>query len=289
MSDQDQMMPPAPVVPSNVLEVGMPERSDSVTVEGALIDYIPLAMYCGQANGCSGKVTTIDYPITGIMAPDGTVHQPKWSYDGDSGELLYIYMADPNSDLGVGTTVEQVLYWQLISQAWVAANEPHSKSIAVTSGISESETQSMSFSVGANIGFGASTSKMNGDLSASLTKSFSTTVTISESTTVTENFSFAAAATQQVCAVYQLMQAFQISPGPNLLQAVASVRTTQALFCSGKLIGPCHTLEVVMPVTCPEAGYMQLSGTDTSPQAKTVNIMSPDELKRLTEMLTAPC
>lgn len=284
MSEQDQLMPPQPVAPPNVVEVGMPDRSDSVTVEGALIDYIPVAIYCGCTDSCSGKLTSIGDDIIGIMAPDGTVHQPKWSFSGDSGELLYILMVDPDSEYGVGTTVEQILYWQRISQSWVPANAPHTTSVAVTSGISESDTESLSFSVGANIQFGASTSKMNADLSSSLTKSFSSTVTISESTTVTETFSFEATPAQQVVAVYQLVQDFQISPGPNLLQVLEAMQQMYAARCSGQAPGPCQTIEAVMPVTYPEATYLQTSGVDTTGSAAP-KLLSPAEIRRFAEMV----
>lgn len=269
-------LPPPPVVPPNVTDVGLPETSDSIYLDGSTLDYVPLAMFCEQSS-CSGKITSIEYPIMGIMTPDGNVEQPKWSYDGDYGDLLYILMLDPKSEQAQGTVILQELYWQRISQSFVPANTPHTTQIAVSSGISETEAEQLSFSVGANVGFN---SGITGSLSTDLSKSFSQSVTISTETTVTDSFPFNAQPTEQVTGVYQLMQTFSIQPGDNLVKALAAIQANQALMCSGQLpIKICQSIEAVMPFVYPSSTYLQIFGVD-SDTAELKATMSTEELVR---------
>lgn len=267
-------LPPPPVVPPNVTDVGLPETSDSIYDDGTTLDYVPLAMFCEQSE-CSGKITSIGPSILGIMTPEGNVEQPKWSYDGNYGDLLYILMLDPKSEEAQGTVIRQELYWQRISQSFVPPNTPHTTQIAVTSGISETEAEELSFSVGANVGFN---NTITGSLSADLSKSFSQSVTISEETTVTDEFPFNAQPTEQVTGVYQLMQTFYIEPGDNLVKAIAALQANQELMCSGKMgIKICQHVEAVMPFVYPSSTYLQIFGVD-SDSAQLKATMSTQQL-----------
>ena len=269
-------LPPQPVVPPNVTEVGLPSRSDSVFSDGSTLDYVPWAIYCQEAE-CSGKVTSIGDNIIGIMAPDGTVHQPKWSFDGNMGDLLYVLMVNPRSAAAQGTIIQLEEYWQLLTSSIVPADTPHTTTWTVTSGISQTQAETMSFSIGAQVGFNDG---ITGNLSTELSKSFSESVTVSEQQSISEEFPFNPQPQEQVCGIYQLMQTYSIIPGENLQKALMSVWANEALQCSGALpiSAPCKISKITMPFAYPANQLLQVWGVDTDTTALKAT-MSLDELK----------
>lgn len=269
-------LPPRPVVPPNVTETGLPSRSDSIFSDGSTLDYVPWAMYCEEAQ-CSGKITSVGSDIIGIMAPDGTVHQPKWSYDGNMGDLLFVMMINPRSETAKGTIIQLEQYWQLLTSSIVPANTPHTTTWTVTNGISQTEAETMSFSVGAQVGFNDG---ITGSLSSELSKSFSQSVTVSEEQSISEEFPFNAQPQEQVCGVYQLMQTYSVIPGENLNKTLMSFWANEALMCSGALpiSAPCKISKITMPFAYPANQFLQVWGVDSDTAALKAT-MSVDELK----------
>lgn len=269
-------LPPRPVVPPNVTETGLPSVSESILSDGSTLDYIPWAMYCQEAE-CSGKITSIGGDIIGIMAPDGSVHQPKWSYEGSMGDLLYVMMINPRSEAAKGTIVQMEEYWQLLTSSIVPANTPHTTTWTVTSGISQTQAETMSFSIGAQVGFN---DKITGNLSTELSRSFSESLTISEQESISEQFPFNPQPQEQVCGIYQLMQTYSVIPGENLQKTLMSIWANEALRCSDAvpISGPCKISKVTMPFVYPANQLLQVWGVDTDTAALKAT-MSMDELQ----------
>lgn len=270
-------MPPPPVVPPNVITVGLPFNSASVDVDGSTLDYLPLALYCNQSD-CSWEITDISYPLIGIMTTSGNVVQPKYKVNSNQGSLLFILMIDPQSDLVIGTSIRQTNYWERLTQSWVPAETPHTTTIAVTSGITETDGETMSFTIGAKVGFNQK--GILGELSASLTESFSSQVSITEQTTVTDQFQFPEKTVQQVDGVYQLIQAFTVYPGPNLTNYVTEMNEAYKQVCEQMHLF-CSTYKVEMPFTYPTPSYLQIVGTDATNVGVMKFPLSPDEIKAL--------
>lgn len=270
-------MPPLPVVPPDVTKVGLPSQSESVEDQGTTLDYLPLAIYCKQKR-CTWTIEKIKSPIMSIMTPSGKVVQPKHKVNGSYGGLLWIFMIDPKSSLGDGTYINQTRFWQRLTQSWIPANEPHVTRIAVTQGITETESQSLSFTVGAKIGFAKKV--INAELSASLTKSFGYSVSIHSESTVTDEFPFSAQPVEQVVGVYQLMERFMVYPGPNLANYVAGYNEHYRKICKSMKVF-CMSVAAELPMTYPTSSYLQIAGTNDPTQLVEQPMLSQQEIGEL--------
>ncbi|MGD2114526.1 MAG: hypothetical protein PVG07_05730 [Acidobacteriota bacterium] len=278
VGEAEGLMPPRPEVPPNVTEVGLPSESDSVENRGATLDYLPVAQFC-TATKCKWTITDINYPILSIMTPDGKVVQPDYEVEGNFDDLLDVLMMAPESDLGEGTRISQVRFWRRLTQAWVPADEPHVTRVSVTEGITETESQSLSFTVGAKVGFNK---VIFAELSAQLTESFGYSVSVSSEQTITEEFSFGEAPAEQVVGVYQLMERYVIYPGPNLANFVAAANEIYGQWCES-LGYMCQESAAELPFTYPASSYLQLAGTDDPSQPVERRMLSPREIRELAE------
>lgn len=269
-------LPPAPVIPPDVTRTGLPARSGTVEVDGAVIDYLPVSVYC-KANSCKWSVEVKGAPWLGIMTPDGK-HVRKYDCSGGNGQFLYAMMGDPKTSLGNGTVVRQSRYWKRLTQSVVPANTPHETSIAVTSGITETQGETMSFSVGASVGFDK---VIQAQLSTELSKSFSFEVAITNETTVTDTFSFPPLSVTQVDGVYQLVESFSVSPGPDYAAVVAEFNQAYGDIC--RQMGMfCSEYRAEVPFEYPGSTYLQVVGTDST--APAVRSFTPaSELRALIE------
>lgn len=265
------LIPPSPKVPPNVLRDGFPLRSETVNIEGRSLDYLPMASYCKRAK-CGGTITSIGSPCMGIMTLTGKTTLPKFNYQGDLNSLLFILMFDPNSILGEGTHINQTRYWQRVTQCWIPADESHITKIAVTEGITETESQALSFSVGAKVGFSAKV--INAELSAALTKSFSYSISIKSETTVSNEFPFGKKPAPQVVAVYQLIDEYVIYPGQNFANYIFEWNKDW-----NYVLGEEFTPE--MPMTYPTSSYLQISGMDDQSYIADQPMLSQEEIRML--------
>ena len=194
-------------------------------------------------------------------------------------------MIDPQSDLGIGTSIRQTIYWERITQSWVPAETPHTTTIAVTSGITETDGETLSFTLGAKVSFNKG---ILGELSSSLTKSFSSQVSITEQTTVTDQFQFPEKTVQQVDGVYQLTQTFTVYPGPNLTNYVTEMNDGYKQACELTHTF-CSTYKAEMPFAYPEPSYLQIAGTDATGAGVIKFPLSQDEIKALVKKSVPDC
>lgn len=262
----DNLMPPSPQVPSNVTEVGLPTMSASVDVYGTTLDYLPVAVYIKNCPVALEFGT--QYPMIGIMTPDGDVVQRYQTKVITPGSLSCVWMFDPKSELGIETSIRQKLYWNRVSQSLIPEKTPHTTSVSVTSGITETEGESLSFSIGAKVGF---SKVITADLSSTLTKSFSHQVSITNQTSVTEQFAFPEKPVKQVVGIYQVNQTFSIYAGANLANYVANLNAHPAL-------GSWYTFKAEMPFIYPGSSYLQVSGTDSPSALETKHMLSPEAI-----------
>ena len=269
-------LPPPPVIPPDVTRTGLPARSATVEVDGDVIDYLPVSVYC-KASGCSWTVEVTGAPWLGIMTPAGK-QVKKYDCSGSNGQFLYAMMGDPATNLGNGTVIRQTRYWKRLTQSVVPANTPHETSIAVTSGITQTQGETMSYSVGASVGFDK---VIQAQLSAELSKSFSFEIAITNETTVTDTFTFPALSVTQVDGVYQLVESFAVSPGPDYAAIVAEFNTAYGDIC--RRMGMfCSEYRAEVPFEYPASTYLQVVGTDRT-IATTRSFTPTDELRALIE------
>jgi hypothetical protein len=263
-------IPPHPVVPPDVTRVGLPDQSDSVVSDGNPLDYLPIAVFCNSSHCVLDA--KIGGPIFGIMTPSGE-ELSRYEARGGSGDLLYVLMAAPNSPLGAGTIVREKRYWQRLTQAFVPENTPHTFQLGLTEGITETESQTLSFTVGAKVAF---SKVIDAELSASLTRSFSYQVSISTQRTFTEIFNFPALATQQVDAVYQLMRSYEVVPGPNLANFVQQRNLGSQILCLFPIF--CVTNKAELPFSYPGTTFLQVAATN-KPGVRVDNpMLTPDQI-----------
>lgn len=210
----DSSLPPQPVIPIDPVENGLPSRSESKIFSGSLLDYLPVPCTC-ESQSCKPEMSGVKRPVVGLMDPQGIQHS-SGTFHALWNQLLFTLMLDPSTSTASGSVIQETDYWQLIAQDIVPANTTHQIQVAITNGVSQTDTTSFAYTVGIKIG--GSYQGITGELSASLTKSFTHAVTVSEQQTVTRTFTVDAAPYQQVVGIYQLMQAFAVIPGANLTQ-----------------------------------------------------------------------
>jgi hypothetical protein len=275
------VLPPKPIVPSNVSQTGLPKTSPTTQVDGAILDYLPIAAYCNATKGCNCNVNLGGAIPTAIL-PDGTIiTSSSFKTKGSNGQLLFTFMGDINSSVATGTVISQVLYWQLLSQSVTPANTPHSSEVSVTSGVTETQAESMSLSIGAKVGFN---STITAELSTELNQSFTQEVSISQATTLTQQFTFPALPEEQVDGVYQLMRSFSVSPGPNLTQFIAELQFQYNALC-GVFPTACLQFNGQFPFVYPDSVYLQVAGVDTTSTLDPERRLTAEEINELVRPL----
>jgi hypothetical protein len=224
-------LPPQPVVPSNPVETGLPQRSESITFNGALLNYLPVACTCVSVN-CKIDVKSINSPVVGLMDPQGVQHS-SGTFSAQWGELLYTVMIDPKSAVANSSFLLETDYWQLLFQDIVPPNQAYTISHSVTSGLSETNTTTFSYTEGIKVG--GSFAGATAEISAQLTQSFSRSITVSTQQTDTRTVPVTKGSYQQIVGLYQLMQTFAVLPAANLQQYVTALNKTfdqGSAFCS---------------------------------------------------------
>ena len=137
----------------------LPARSPSVSYEGALLDYLPLQVSCKGAE-CSATMNSGGATV-GFIDPAGREHS-SLDYTAHYNQLIATEMIDPTSAVAQGSTLIEEDYWELQFSVSLPANTPFETDRAVTSGITETDSTTFSYTIGASIS----------KLSASLTSSF---------------------------------------------------------------------------------------------------------------------
>lgn len=216
-------LPPHPVVPPNPVETGLPDDSSAITAQGDILDYLSLPVTCASEQ-CKGiTVKAGGKPIVGLIDTRGKQHS-SMSVSGYWGQLLFTFMVDPASKTAAGSKLVEKSYWMRIEQDIVPANVPYKLTYTLNSGISQTDTVSFAYTLGAKIG--GSYSGITAELSASLTKSFSHSVTINEQETVSREFSTSVQPYAQIVGIYQLVEEFAVIPGANLSQYMSKFNKT---------------------------------------------------------------
>ena len=127
-------------------------------------------------------------------------------------------MIDPKSAVANGSFLLETDYWQLLFQDIVPPNQPYTISHSVTSGLSETNTTTFSYTEGIKVG--GSYAGATAEISAQLSQSFSRSITVSTQQTDTRTLPLTPGPYQQIVGLYQLMQTFAVVPAANLQQFV---------------------------------------------------------------------
>jgi hypothetical protein len=221
LADAPPVTQSAGLPPKPDLTLGyLPARSPSVFFEGALLDYLPLQVSCKGAK-CSATMNAGGAAV-GIIDPAGNQHS-SLDYTAYYGQLIATEMIDPTSAVAQGSTLIEEDYWELQFSVTLPADTPFETDQAVTSGITETDTTTFSYTIGASIS----------KLSASLTSSFQHTVAITNQESTTYKFQWPSRSAETTVGVYQLIQSFSVRPGSNLT-AVISQSNTVLGKCGGE-------------------------------------------------------
>ena len=101
-----------PEIPSQLSQANLlPQKSDNIQTILTFQEYIPVACFCDKAR-CKATVESIEPPILGLYTREGKIVK-SLEIEVKEGELMYIILIDPNSDLGNDTYLERTIYWHL--------------------------------------------------------------------------------------------------------------------------------------------------------------------------------
>jgi hypothetical protein len=252
-------LPPQPAVPSNPVETGLPATSASIIFSGALLDYVPIAVFC-NASSCGWTVNEISSPVVGLINPQGG-QQSSGSFSANWNQLMYTEMIDPASTVAQGSTVLETDYWQLQFQDIVPPNQPYTITHQLTSGVSQTDTTSFSYTVGISVG--GSYADITADMSASLTKSFEHSVTVTTEETDTREIPVTVQSYTQIVGLYQLMQTFAVVPAANLQQYISQQNGYWGTLCQDMHVF-CSKYSTGANVVNPLQTYLWVVAHDTS-------------------------
>jgi hypothetical protein len=242
----------------------LPARSSSIVFEGALLDYLPVQASCKGVH-CNATLNA-QGAVLGLIDPAGN-QQASIDYSAFYGQLIATLMINPEAAVAQGSTLIEEDYWKLLFSVVIPANTPFDSEQAVTSGITETDSTTFSYTVGVT--------KPKG-INASLTKSFEHTVSVTTQETTTHKFQWPQRLTEATVGVYQLMQAFWVQPGSNLTAAISQMNLTLG----------CAPLPYNLPPFClrfgsdakfayPTSTYLQAATTPPR-----INTLGVDEIRR---------
>lgn len=206
-----QELIPFPAVEDSWFANGLPSMvtPDQKILEGDLIDVFPANYFAKKSGNFSFGTTPGN---TGsYYLKDGVVYQRYDVKNANPGDFLVTWMAEKNNDLFVGCKVNSKGYWRLLQDfGGIDAGSKSSQTVSVTSGQSDSQTQSTSIAVGFSAGVKGTISpiEVNAQLSTTLTQTFSTTVTFTESITTSTTVDFSAQQKDQRIGVYQYYRSY---------------------------------------------------------------------------------
>jgi hypothetical protein len=244
----------------------LPARSSSALFEGTLLDYLPVQVSCKGVE-CNGTLSVNGPPSLGLIDPAGNQHA-SIDYTAYYGQLIATSMIDPTSAIAQGSTLIEEDYWQLLWSVVVPAGTPFATDQAVTSGITETDTTTFSYTLGAKLEHMGT-----GGLEASLTNSFQHAVAITNQDTTTYKFQWPQRLTEATVGVYQLMQAFWVQPGSNLMAMLSQLNAEFG--CSGPF-GFCLKFGSDATFAYPTSTYLQAATTPPR-----INILGINEIKQL--------
>jgi hypothetical protein len=268
-------LPPKP----NLTLGYLPARSQSVSFEGTLLDYLPVQVRCKGVK-CSATFSVTGPPLLGLIDPSGK-QRDSLDYMAYYDQLVATEMIDPASGVAQGSTLIEEDYWQLLWSVGVPANTPFNTDQAVQSGITETDTTTFSYTIGLNIESGKDS---KATLTTSLSESFQHAVAIFEQETTTYKFQWPQQPTDTFVGVYQLMQSFSVQPGGTF--AVWLSQQNAAYGQCGGLFGFCLKFESGATFAYPTPTFLQArAGPPHIPAGRGIEVptLGLDEIKQLVQ------
>jgi hypothetical protein len=253
----------------------LPARSQSVSFEGTLLDYLPVQVRCKGVK-CSATFSVNGPPVLGLIDPGGKQHD-SLDYTAYYDQLVATEMIDPASGVAQGSTLIEEDYWQLLWAVGVPANTPFATDQAVQSGITDTDTTTFSYT----IGVGSADKAL---LTASLSETFQHAVAISEQETTTYKFQWPSQPTDTFVGVYQLMQSFSVQAGGNFTVWLSQQNAVYGQ-CSG-LFGFCLKFESGAAFAYPTPTFLQAAaGPPHIPAGRGMKVptLGIDEIKKLVQ------
>ena len=205
----------------------------------------------------------------GFIDPAGREHS-SLDYTAHYNQLIATEMIDPTSAVAQGSTLIEEDYWELQFSVSLPANTPFETDRAVTSGITETDSTTFSYTIGASIS----------KLSASLTSSFQHTVAITNQVSTTYKFQWPSRASETTVGVYQLMQSFSVRPGSNFTTLISQSNNAFGK-CGGNLWDFCLKFEADAAFVYPTPTFLQAATTPPRP----VITIGIDDINRMVQRL----
>jgi hypothetical protein len=207
--------------------------------------------------------------IVGYIDPAGKQHG-SLDYTAYYDQLIATEMIDPTSAVAQGSTLIEEDYWELQFSVSLPANTPFETDQAVTSGITETDGTTFSYTIGASI-FG---------LGASLTSSFQHTVAITNQVSTTYKFQWPSRASETTVGVYQLMRSFSVRPGSNFTALISQMNKVLGR-CGGELWDFCLKFDAGAVFVYPTPTFLQAATTPPRP----VITVGPGDIDEMVQRL----
>lgn len=199
---------------------GLPDsiNTNGPGLTGGLIDYVPVDMISKVAiNNDSINFSPNSLPnFDGYIDTGGTYHPyvpQKIALQGIAPGMraLTLFYKKGSLDAIKGCKVHGKGKWVLLSDfGGIEPGSTATKSISYKHGVTNTNAESLAFTVGMKVG--ASGSGVSAELSASLTATFSSSVSITDETTVTDTINFQAQDREQRVGAYQFYRNYFVEP-----------------------------------------------------------------------------
>ncbi|AYF54632.1 hypothetical protein DFH04_07920 [Clostridium novyi] len=234
--------PVFPKVDSNWFYTGFPGKLTVGGANGNLIQYIPIFFYATRDGNEKFTLPTVPGRIGYLDTNNSFQDTIVWDGPFKKGQLLFTLLLDKNDPSCKDSKVNDTSYWNLLTEfSNIDPGSGASKSISITSGITQSQGFTMGLSVGAKVGveFGLEgIGKISTELSTQLSTSFSVGVSISQQISTTDTVEFKPQPKTQRISTYQFIEQYKIEAAQPLKTKINSLndknKSYVANFAQGK-------------------------------------------------------
>ena len=227
----------------------LPKRSEDTEERVVFREYIPLGCFCDRTE-CNAVIRYVESPIIGLLTKDGKIVK-SLKTKANEGELIFIIMIDPQSNLSSGTYLEKISYWYLVNDQYeLSAGEPFDLEIRRHVSLTIVRKEEYRFSIGIEI---------MRTVIGSLQGTFGSSAIMHEELESKVKYHFSPSLSNRVVGVYQLLHEFITHPGTLLLDYISQQKT--GVYCNSYLIlkQKCGFLKLLPPVLQNAATFKQVT------------------------------
>ena len=202
----------------------LPKRSEVIQEQTAFKEYIPVGCVCDRIEG-NAVIRYLESPIVGLLTRDGKIVK-SLKVKANEGDLIFIIMIDPQSNLSIGTYLEKTSYWHLVNDQYeLPLGEPLDLELRRHVALTVVRKEEYRFLIGIEI---------MRSVIGSLQATFASSTIMHEEMGSKEKYHFSPSLSNQVVGVYQLLREFITHPGTLLSDYVSQQKTD--VHCTSYLI-----------------------------------------------------